>query len=82
MPLAVVRSWVEHAVFIMGQTSRCGMVCLMPQSQVSVSFEYPHFNMFALDPPTCASNRLNAFQVAHGFYAHSNTNNTNNNNFI
>ena len=45
MPLAVVRSWVEQAVFIMGQTSRCCMVCLMPQSRVSVSFEYPHFDM-------------------------------------
>ena len=30
---------------IMGQTSRCSMVCLMPQSQVSCSLENPHFNM-------------------------------------
>ena len=52
MPLAVVRSRVEEAVFIMGQTSRCCMICLMPQSQVSVSFEYPHFDMFTLDRPT------------------------------
>ena len=52
MPLVVVRSRVEEAVFIMGQTSRCCMVCLMPQSQVTVSFEYPHFDMFTLDRPT------------------------------
>ena len=30
MPLAVARSWGEQAVSIMGQTSRCCMVCLMP----------------------------------------------------
>ena len=36
----VVRSWGEQAVSIMGQTSRCCMVCLMPQSQVSGTFEY------------------------------------------
>ena len=30
MPLAIVRSWGEQAVSIMGQTSRCCMVCLMP----------------------------------------------------
>ena len=41
IPLAVVRSWVPQAVFIMGKTSRCCMFCLMPQSQVSGSFEYP-----------------------------------------
>ena len=56
-------------MFIMGQTSRCCMVCLMPQSQVSVSFEYPHFDMFTLDRPTCVSNRLSAFQVVQGFSA-------------
>ena len=69
LPLAVVRSWVEQAVFLMGQTSRCCMVCLMPQSQVSVSFEYPHFGMFTLDRPTCVRNRLSAFQVVQGFSA-------------
>ena len=53
-------------MFIMGQTSRCCMVCLMPQSQVSVSFEYPHFDMFTLDRPTCVRNRLSAFQVVQG----------------
>ena len=51
----------------MGQTSRCCMVCLMPQSQVSASFENPHFNMFTLDRPTSVHNRLSAFQVVQGF---------------
>ena len=69
MPLAIVRSWGEQAVSIMGHTSRCCMVCLMPQSQVSVSFEYPHFDMFNLDQPTCVRNRLSAFQVVRGFSA-------------
>ena len=36
MSLAVVRYWGEQRVFIMGQTSRCCMVCVMPQSQVSL----------------------------------------------
>ena len=53
----------------MGQTSRCCMVCLIPQSQVSVSFEYPHFDMFTLDRPTCVRNRWSAFQVVQGFSA-------------
>ena len=35
------------------------MVCLMPQSQVSVSFEYPQFHMITRD--------LSAFQVVQGF---------------
>ena len=52
---------------IMGQTSRCCMVCLMPQSHVSCSLENPHFNMFTLDRPTCVRNRLSAFQVVQGF---------------
>ena len=69
MSLAVVRSWGEQAVSIMGQTSRCCMVCLMPQSQVSGSLENPHFNMFTLDRPTCVRNRLSAFQVVQGFSA-------------
>ena len=69
MSLAVVRSWGEQAVFIMGQTSRCCMVCLMPQSQVSCSVENPHLNMFTLDRPTCVRNRLSAFQVVQGFSA-------------
>ena len=69
MPLAIVRSWGEQAVFIMGQTSMCCVVCLMPQSQVSCSFENPHFNMFTLDRPTCVRNRLSAFQVVQGFSA-------------
>ena len=56
---------------IMGQTSRCCMVCLMPQSQVSCSLENPHFNMFAPDRPTCVRNRLSAFQVVQGFSAPS-----------
>ena len=30
MQVAVARYWIEQAVFIMGQTSRCCMVCLMP----------------------------------------------------
>ena len=63
MSLAVVRSWGEQAVSIMGQTSRCCMVCLMPQSQVSGSVENPHFNMLTLDRPTWVRNRLSAFQV-------------------
>ena len=54
---------------IMGQTSRCCMVCLMPQSQVSCSLENPHFNMFTLDRATCVRNRLSAFQVVQGFSA-------------
>ena len=69
MSLAVVRSWGEQALSIMGQTSRCCMVCLMPQSQVSGSLENPHFNMFTLDRPTCVRNRLSAFQVVQGFSA-------------
>ena len=71
MPLAVIRSWAEQAVSIMGHTSRCCMVCLMPQSQVYCSFENPHFNMFtlSLDRPTCGRNRLSAFQVVQGFSA-------------
>ena len=59
MLLAVVRSWGEQTVFIMGQTSRCCMVCL----------ENPHFNMFTLDRPTWVRNRLSAFQVVQGFSA-------------
>ena len=54
---------------IMGQTSRCCMVCLMPQSQVSCSVENPHFNMFTLDRPTCVRNRLSAFHVVQGLSA-------------
>ena len=69
MSLAVVRSWGEQAVSIMGQTSRRCMVCLMPQSQVSCSFGNPHFNMFTLDLPTCVCNRLSAFHVVQGFSA-------------
>ena len=69
MPLAVGRSWVEQAVFIMGQTIRCFMVCLMPQSQVSASFESTHFDMFTLARPTCVHNRLSAFDVVQGFLA-------------
>ena len=53
----------------MGQTSRCCMVCLVPQSHVSCSLENPHFNMFTLDRPTRVRSRLSAFQVAHGFSA-------------
>ena len=69
MPLAVARSWGEQAVSIMGQTSRCCMVCLMPQSHVSCSLENPHFSIFTLDRPTCERNRLRAFQVVQGFSA-------------
>ena len=69
MSLAVVRSWGEQTVFIMGQNSRYCMVCLMPQSQVSGSLENPHFNMFTLDRPTWVRNRLSAFQVVQGFSA-------------
>ena len=69
MPLTIVRSWGEQAVSIMGQTSRCCMVCLVPQSQVSCSLENHHFNMFTLDRPTCVRNRLSAFQVVQGFSA-------------
>ena len=69
MSLAVVSSWGQQAVPIMGQTSRCCMVCLMQQSQVSGSLENPHFNRFTLDRPTCVRNRLSAFQVVQGFSA-------------
>ena len=54
---------------IMGQPSKCCMICLMPQSQVSGSLENPHFNMFTLDRPTWVSNQLSAFQVVQGFSA-------------
>ena len=54
---------------IMGQTSRCCMICRMPQSQVSCSVENPHFNMSTVDRPTCVRNRLSAFQVVQGFSA-------------
>ena len=54
---------------IMGQTSRCCTVCLMPRSQVYWSLENPHFNMFTLDRPTCVRNRLSAFKVVQGFSA-------------
>ncbi len=33
------------------------LVCLMP---------HPHFDIFALDRPTCVRNRLSAFQVSQG----------------
>ena len=69
MPLVVVRSCVEQAVFIMGQTSRCCMVCRMPQSQASALFEIPYFNMFTLYRPTCVRNRLSAFQGVQGYSA-------------
>ena len=69
MSLAIVRSWGEQAVSIMGQNSRYCMVCLMPQSPVSCLLENPHFNMFTLDRPTCVRNRLSAFQVVQGFSA-------------
>ena len=48
---------------IMGQTSRCCMVCLMPQSHVSVTFVYAHLRMFTFDRPTCVRNRGSAFRV-------------------
>ena len=35
-------------------------------TQVSVSVEYPHFEMFTLDRPTRVRNRLSAFQVVQG----------------
>ena len=70
MPLAVARSWGEQAVSIMGQTSRCCLVCLMPQSHVSCSLGNPQFNiLFTLDRPSCVPNRLSAFQVVQGFSA-------------
>ena len=52
-------------MLIMGQTSTCCMACLMPQSQVSCSFQNTH--IFTLDRPTYVHNRLSAFQVAQGF---------------
>ena len=61
MPLAVARSWIEQTMFIVWLTSICCMVCLMPPSQVSGSFEYPHLSMFTHDWPTCVRNRLSAF---------------------
>ena len=49
-PLAIVRSWVGRAgASILGQTSRYCVACLMPQSHVSVSFEYSNVSMFTLD---------------------------------
>ena len=70
MSLAVARSWGVHAVSIMGQTSRCCIVCLIPQSHIiSGSFEYPHLSIIALDRPTCVRNRLSAFHVGQGFSA-------------
>ena len=69
MPLAIVRSCGEQAVSIMGQTSRCCMVCLMPHPQFFCSLKNPHFNMFTLDRPTCVLNRLRAFQFVEGLSA-------------
>ena len=60
MPLAVVRSWGDQAVSIMGQTSRSCMVCLMPQSIASCLLENPNFNMFTLDRPTCVCTVMEA----------------------
>ena len=51
IPLADVRSWVEQTVPVMGQTSKCCLVGLMPQSQ------YPYLRMFTLDRPICVHNR-------------------------
>ena len=65
----ISRCLVEQAVFIMGQISRCCMVCLMPQSQVSGSFEYLHFNMFILDRQNCLCNLLSASHDTQGFSA-------------
>ena len=48
-------------MFIMGQTSRRCMVCLMPHSQVSGSVAYPHLSILTVDRPTCFDNRLSAF---------------------
>ena len=53
MPLTVVRSWVEQAVFIMGQTTRCCMVCLMPPSQV-----YGSFHILLVDGGTRICNQI------------------------
>ena len=66
---AVSRCQVLGRAGSVGQTSRCCMVCLMPQSHVSCSLENPHFNIFTLDRPTCVRNRLSAFQVVQGFSA-------------
>ena len=63
MSLAVVRSWGEQAVFIIWQTSRCCMVYLMPQSQVSGSFEYPHLGTFNLHRPTYVRHRFSVFCI-------------------
>ena len=49
MPLALVRYWVEQAVYIVGQPSGCCMVCLMPRTQLSGSLEFSHVSMFTLD---------------------------------
>ena len=61
MPLAVVRYWVEYAVSIMGQTSRCCMVCLMPQSQVSGSLDLVPLNIThnILKPWSCVEVQIN-----------------------
>ena len=66
---AVSRCQVFGRAGSVGQTSRCCMLCLMPQSHVSCSLENPHFNIFTLDRPTCVRNRLRAFQVVQGFSA-------------
>ena len=55
-------------MFIMGKTSRCCMICLMPQPHVSGSFVYPNFNMFTRDQPTRVRKRLSAFRVVQVFY--------------
>ena len=68
MSLAVGRPWGRaESVHHGGQTGRCCMVCLMPQSQVSCSLKNPLFNMFTLDRPTCVRSRLSAFLVVQGF---------------
>ena len=47
----------------MSQARGCCVLCLMPQSRVSGSLEYPNFNMSILDRPTCIRSRLGDFQV-------------------
>ena len=69
MSLAIVGSCGEQAASIMGQTSRCCVVCLMPQSHVSCSLENHQFNMLNLDRPTSVRNRLSAFRVVQGLSA-------------
>ena len=63
MPLAVFGSWGEQAVTIVGQTSRCCMVC--HSHKFLVRFKIP--TLICSHLTGRLRNRLSAFQVVQGF---------------